>query len=54
MQYSTPEGAEYIAVCLPALIWLVRREYGLRVATVLSSGVALFGAYWFVGRLMGA
>jgi HupE / UreJ protein len=43
-----------IAVCLPVVIWLFRRAYGLRVATVLSSGVALFGAYWFVERLMAA
>jgi hypothetical protein len=41
-----------IAVCVPAVIWLLRRAYGLRVATVLSSAVALFGAYLFVERLM--
>ena len=42
-----------IAACLPVVIWLLRRVYGLRVATVLSSAVALFGAYWFVQRLVG-
>lgn len=42
-----------IVVCLPVGIWLFRRTYGFRVATVLSSVVASFGAYWFVERLIG-
>ena len=42
-----------IAVCLPIVMWLFRRAYGLRVATVMSGAVALFGSYWFVERLTG-
>lgn len=42
-----------IAVCLPVVMGLFRRRYGLRVATVFSTAVAAFGAYWFVERLMG-
>lgn len=42
-----------IALCLPVAIWLQRRPWGLRAATVASAVVALCGLYWFLERVSG-